>query len=82
MYAILNIHWDGGWLENHVFDGEGYDGIASGKVSVNAAEIAAKQESYWKQIATKFNNDYDEHLIFASANEPGVNDPYRGRANA
>ncbi|MDY3922004.1 MAG: cellulase family glycosylhydrolase [Hallerella porci] len=76
MYAILNIHWDGGWLENHVFDGEGYDGIASGKVSVNAAEIAAKQESYWKQIATKFNNDYDEHLIFASANEPGVNDPW------
>ena len=21
MYAILNSHWDGGWLDDHVFDG-------------------------------------------------------------
>jgi hypothetical protein len=75
MYAILNSHWDGGWLEDHVFDGKGFD--KTGEVTVSAADIAAKQESYWKQIATKFA-EYDEHLIFASANEPGVNDPWNG----
>lgn len=73
MYAMLNSHWDNGWLEDHVFDGEGYD--KSGLVTSAAATVAAKQESYWKQIATKFAA-YDEHLIFASANEPGVNDPW------
>ena len=75
MYAILNSHWDEGWLEDHTFDGDGYD--KSGAVNSSAAEVAAKQESYWKQIATKFA-EYDEHLIFASANEPGVNDPWNG----
>ena len=78
MYAILNSHWDGGWLEDHVFDGQGYD--KTGLVSSSAATVAAKQESYWKQIATKFAA-YDEHLIFASANEPGVNDPWNGGAD-
>ena len=78
MYAILNSHWDGGWLEDHVFDGEGYD--KTGLVNSSAATVAAKQESYWKQIATKFA-EYDEHLIFASANEPGVNDPWNGGAD-
>lgn len=78
MYAILNSHWDEGWLEDHVFDGKGFD--KTGEVTVSAAEIAAKQESYWKQIATKFAA-YDEHLIFASANEPGVNDPWNGGAD-
>ena len=78
MYAILNSHWDGGWLEDHVFDGEGYD--KTGLVNSSANAVAAKQESYWKQIATKFAA-YDEHLIFASANEPGVNDPWNGGAD-
>ena len=78
MYAILNSHWDNGWLEDHVFDGEGYD--KTGLVNSSAATVAAKQESYWKQIATKFAT-YDEHLIFASANEPGVNDPWNGGAD-
>ena len=78
MYAILNSHWDGGWLEDHVFDGEGYD--KSGLVNSSAAAVAAKQEKYWTQIATKFAA-YDEHLIFASANEPGVNDPWNGGAD-
>ena len=78
MYAILNSHWDGGWLEDHVFDGEGYD--KTGLVNSSADAVAAKQESYWTQIATKFAA-YDEHLIFASANEPGVNDPWNGGAD-
>ena len=75
MYAILNSHWDNGWLEDRVFDGTGY--AKDETITSSAAEVAAKQENYWKQIATKFA-EYDEHLIFASANEPGVNDPWNG----
>lgn len=78
MYAILNSHWDNGWLEDHVFDGEGYD--KTGLVTSSAATVATKQQNYWKQIADKFK-EYDEHLIFASANEPGVNDPWNGGAD-
>lgn len=73
MYALLNSHWDTGWLEDHVFDGAGYD--KNGAITVKADSIAALQENYWKQIAMKFAA-YDEHLLFASANEPGVNDPW------
>ena len=61
VYAILNIHWDGGWLENDIPNG------------YNEA-IEEKQRSFWKQIATTFR-DYDEHLIFASANEPNADTP-------
>ena len=58
MYVILNIHWDGGWLESHC--------DAADQVAVNA-----KQKAYWQQIATTMR-DFDEHLIFASANEPSA----------
>lgn len=58
MYVLLNIHWDGGWLEKNV--------NAAKKDSVNA-----KQKAYWEQIATTMR-DFDEHLMFASANEPEV----------
>ena len=58
VYVILNIHWDGGWLENNV--------TADKKDSVND-----KQKAFWEQIATTFR-DFDEHLIFAGANEPNV----------
>lgn len=58
MYVLLNIHWDGGWLENNC--------IPEKKDAVNA-----KQKAYWEQIATSMR-DFDEHLIFASANEPAV----------
>lgn len=78
MYAILNSHWDGGWLEDHVFDGAGFD--KSGAVTSAAADVAALQTKYWTQIANYFKS-YDEHLIFASANEPGVNDPWNGGAD-
>lgn len=56
MYAVLNIHWDGGWLENTVKDG--YD-----------EAVNKKQHDYWKQIAEKLNH-YDQHLLFAAMNEP------------
>ncbi|MBC9796623.1 glycoside hydrolase family 5 protein [Sinomicrobium weinanense] len=60
MYVLLNIHWDGGWLEKNC--------TPEKKDSVNA-----KQKAYWEQIATTMR-DFDEHLMFASANEPEVHD--------
>jgi aryl-phospho-beta-D-glucosidase BglC (GH1 family) len=60
MYVILNIHWDGGWLENNC--------TTAKKDSVNA-----KQKSFWEQIATTMRG-FDEHVIFASANEPNAAD--------
>lgn len=66
MYAIVNIHWDGGWLENNVANG--YD-----------AAIDKKQHDYWTQIATRLNA-FDEHLLFAGMNEPGMNGGTGGNA--
>ncbi len=55
MYVILNIHWDGGWLEvNPTF--------------AKQAEVNAKQKAFWQQIAMTMN-DFDEHLLFAGTNE-------------
>lgn len=58
LYVIINIHWDGGWLENNVS-------------TEKQAENNAKQRAFWQQIASHLR-DFDEHLIFASANEPHV----------
>jgi endoglucanase len=60
MYVIVNIHWDGGWLERNVTEAK--------KVENNA-----KQKAFWEQIATHLRG-FDEHLLFASANEPDVTD--------
>jgi aryl-phospho-beta-D-glucosidase BglC (GH1 family) len=60
LYVMVNIHWDGGWLENNV--------TTTAQASVNA-----KQKAYWEQIATALR-DFDEHLVLASANEPDVKD--------
>lgn len=58
LYVILNIHWDGGWLENNP--------TYAKQVSVNA-----KQKALWEQIAVYFRG-YDEHLLFAGTNEVHV----------
>jgi endoglucanase len=60
LYVVLNIHWDGGWLENNCTEAK------------KVANIA-KQKAYWEQIATTMR-DFDEHVLFASANEPNVAD--------
>jgi endoglucanase len=60
LYVILNIHWDNGWLEENCTES-------------SQDEVNEKQEEYWTQIATTFK-DYDEHLLFASTNEPTVSD--------
>jgi len=58
IYVVLNIHWDGGWLENN---------CTKAKQEVNNR----KQRILWNQIAVYFRN-YDEHLLFAGSNEPNV----------
>ena len=58
MYVLLNIHWDGGWLENNI-------------TLVKKDSVNAKQKAYWEQIATALR-DFDEHLMFAGANEPNA----------
>jgi len=59
MYVLLNIHWDGGWLENNC-------------TPVKKDSVNAKQKAFWEQIATTLR-DFDEHLMFASVNEPNTN---------
>jgi endoglucanase len=61
MYAVINIHWDGGWLENNI------------TTNIDPV-INAKQQSYATQIATAFAG-YDNRLLFAAANEPNVDSP-------
>ncbi|MGI6242654.1 MAG: cellulase family glycosylhydrolase [Prevotella sp.] len=60
LYVVLNDHWDGGWLE--------HDGFTTG------ADVATKKEQLrklWTNIANAFK-DYDQRLLFAGFNEPGV----------
>lgn len=56
LYVLVNIHWDGGWLERNV-------------TPEKQAEVNARQKAYWQQIATLLR-DFDERVMFASANEP------------
>lgn len=58
MYVLLNIHWDGGWLEGNTD-------------KLEQDSVRAKQKALWEQIATAMR-DFDERLMFASANEPHV----------
>ena len=58
LYVMLNIHWDGGWLENNI-------------TKLKQDSVSAKQKALWEQIATAMR-DFDEHLMFASANEPAA----------
>src|SRR5674476_828830 len=65
MYVMINIHWDNGWLENHV-------------TVADSASVNVMQKAYWTQIANYFK-DYNEHLLFACANEPNSQDDATGR---
>lgn len=58
MYAIVNIHWDGGWLENNI-----------GTSATDA--LLTKQKALWTQIATRLGH-YNEKLMFAGLNEPNA----------
>jgi endoglucanase len=56
LYVMINIHWDGGWMNHTTYDQQ--------------AAINAKLTKFWTQIATNFK-DYDDHLLFAGTNEVG-----------
>lgn len=58
LYVILNMHWDRGWLENRIN-------------AKHQAKVNERQKAYWTQIANYFK-EYDEHLLFAGANEPNA----------
>lgn len=56
MYAIINIHWDGGWISKA---DEDHDGTME------------KYKAIWNQVAGEFSG-YSDKLIFESLNEEGV----------
>lgn len=57
MYAIVNIHWDGGWWEDF--------GSRDQTIRDNAMK---KYKAMWTQIADYYK-DYSAKLVFESANE-------------
>lgn len=59
MFVIINIHWDGGWLEEH-------------PTYEHQEEVNKKQKVLWEQIAVSLR-DYDERVLFAGTNEVHTN---------
>ena len=60
MYAIMNEHWDGGWMQ---------------PTAAQQAYVNNRLAIMWKQIAIHFR-DYGDHLIFAGMNEVMVTNDY------
>lgn len=60
MYVIINIHWDGGWMQP-TYAQQNY---VNNRLSI-----------MWTQIATHFRN-YDDRLLFAGTNEVMVDGDY------
>lgn len=60
LYVIINQHWDGGWIEHNGL-------TANSDINKTKTQLT----KIWTQIANNFKA-YDEHLIFAGMNEPGV----------
>jgi endoglucanase len=61
MFCVLNIHWDGGWIDADVKD-------KFPRPFTFRAEAEQKYRSYWQQIATFFAGK-NEKLILESLNE-------------
>ena len=57
LIVVINIHWDGGWMNHPTYDRQ--------------AAINTKLTAFWTQIANTFK-DYDDHLLFAGTNEVGM----------
>jgi endoglucanase len=57
LYVVINIHWDGGWMDHPTYDTQ--------------AATNAKLTKFWTQIANTFKG-YDDYLLFAGSNEPGM----------
>ena len=60
MYAILNEHWDGGWMQ---------------PTYAQQAYVNNRLAVMWHQIAVHFR-DYGDHLLFAGMNEVMVTNNY------
>lgn len=60
LVVIINVHWDGGWLQPTYAD---------------QAVANARLRTFWTQIATRFR-DYDDRLLFAGTNEVMVTGNY------
>jgi endoglucanase len=60
MYAIMNMHWDGGWMQ---------------PTYATQNTVNARITAMWKQIAVRFRN-YGDHLVFAGSNEVMVDGDY------
>ena len=54
LYTIINIHWDGGWMNHPTY--------------AQQASINARITKFWTQIANNFKT-YDDYLLFAGTNE-------------
>lgn len=66
MYVILNTHHDNEVKHSGALTpGKGYYPLEKDK-----AESEKFLTAVWTQICKTFNNDYDEHLIFETLNEP------------
>ena len=62
MFCVVNIHWDGGWIDSD-------DKKRFAKTyHTFSAEAERKYRSYWSQIAGHFA-DRDQHVIFEGLNE-------------
>ena len=53
MYVIVNLHWDGGWLEN---------------LPSQHDEVMKKYSAIWQQLSEEFK-DYGDKLMFEAQNE-------------
>jgi len=62
MYCVLNIHWDGGWI-----DSDRKDKFPTTHATFSP-EAEKKYRSYWTQISTYFAGK-NQNLIFESLNE-------------
>jgi endoglucanase len=60
LYAVINIHWDGGWVQ---------------PTYAKQDSVNLRLAAFWSQIAVHFR-DYDDHLIFAGTNEVMVTGNY------
>ena len=60
LYAIINIHWDGGWMQPNY---------------ATQPMANARITKFWTQIANNFKN-YDDHLLFAGLNEVMIDGDY------
>jgi len=60
LVAMINIHWDGGWMQ---------------PTYAAQAVANARLAKFWTQIANNFRN-HDDTLLFAGTNEVMVDDDY------